>query len=109
MTIAEEVQAMYAKYPASIVDALVDAWWVKKQVVVGNDDATHIFEDFSSISKVERIAMRAKQSAADIPATVRPYYRMNALFDLADLALVNPTIAAQMRVVVNRETGMGEL
>jgi hypothetical protein len=105
MTIAEQVAAMYAKYPAAIVDALVDAWWVKKQVVVGNDDATYVFEDFSSISKVERIASRTKQFAGDIPVYIRPHYRMNVLFDIADLSKVNPTYARGLRAMLDRETG----
>jgi hypothetical protein len=105
MTIAEQLQAMYGKYPAAIVDALVDAWCVKKQVVVGNDDATYIFEDSSSISKVERVATRTKQFVGDIPAYIRPYYKMNALFDIADLASVNPEFARQMRAMLDREAG----
>ena len=72
-TIAQEIQAMYTRYPAEIVDALVDAWAVKVQTCdIEGCDPTYVFEDFSSISKVERIATRTKQFAGGIPVEAAP-------------------------------------
>jgi len=96
-TIAQEIQEMYTRYPAEIVDALVDAWAVKVQTCdIEGCEPSYIMEDGSAICKVERIATRTKQFAGDIPAWRRPHYRMNLLFDIADLSKINPELAKQM-------------
>lgn len=105
--IAEEIRTLYDKYPAGLVNSTVDAWAVKKVVVVHGgteeDDPLFVFEDESAIRKGERIVTRSKTFAGDLPVWIRPYARMNALFDIADLSKINPEFAKGFRAMLDRE------
>ena len=105
--IAEEIRTLYDKYPAGLVNSTVDAWAVKKVVVVHGsteeDDPLFVFEDNSAIRKGERIATRSKTFAWDLPVWIRPYHRMNALFAVADLHQQNPRLAEQLLDAIERQ------
>jgi len=104
--IAEEIRTLYEQYPAGLVNSTVDAWAVKKVVVVHGgteeDDPLFVFEDDSAIRKGERIATRSKTFAGDLPVWIRPYARMNALFAVAELAQDNPEFAKGLRAMLEK-------